>query len=79
MKTYLCRFLHSLTYCISSKRGFLDLSATFKMAHFLLTQSKLSASGRSTFTLGALLMQESMQYTATVCSKNKPVSYEDAL
>lgn len=70
MKTYLCSFLYSLTYCISSRKGFLDLSATLKMAqHFPLSLSTLSASGRKTFTLGELLMQESMQYTVLVCSK----------
>lgn len=49
-----------LTYCISSRKGFLNLCASLKMAHFLPTLSKF-ASGRKTLCLGEPLMQKSMQ------------------
>lgn len=52
-----------LTYCISNRKGFLDLCASLKMAHFLPMLSKLFASGRKTLHLGEPLMQESMQNT----------------
>lgn len=50
-----------LTYCISSRKGFLEFCASLKMAHFLPMQSKLFPSGRKTLHLCEPLMQESMQ------------------
>lgn len=52
-----------LTYCICSRKGFLDTCASLKMAHFLPMLSKLFASGRTILHLGEPLMQESMQNT----------------
>lgn len=80
MKTYLCSFLYSLTYCISSRKGFLDLSAIFKMEqHFLLVLSKFSASGRKTFTLGELLMRDQCNTLFWYAQKDKPAHYAHAL
>lgn len=62
VKTYFMQ-LPVLTYCISSRKGFLDLCASFKMAYFLPMLTKLLASGRKTLYLGEPLMQESMQNT----------------
>lgn len=62
--------LSVLTYCISSRKGFLDLCASLKMAHFLPILRKLFASGRKNLHLGEPLMQEAMQNTVLRMPKN---------